>query len=145
MTDLTPLIQRVEAASGADRELDALIQAALRVQSPSLTAKWLEGWAGPWAAGGDRVFLILEDGRRGPNFISMPLSASVDSALFLMERVLPGWDYCLSRGSGEPPMAALAPRHQVAEVEASAATLPLAILSALLRALQAQQEGGEDV
>jgi hypothetical protein len=117
MTDLptlASLLERVEKAEGPDRELDAAIWRVLC-----------------WS---NRDTIIPRDAL---------LTASLDAALALVEEKLPGCNGLLM--FGEPhrnPIMRLAPlypdgRHPV---EAGGATLPLAVLSALLRALIAQKE-----
>lgn len=66
-------------------------------------------------------------------------SDSIDAALALVERVLPGWDICLSHGHGEPWESCIAPPDRAANDIGHAPTLPLAILAALLSALIAKE------
>lgn len=117
--DLATLVERVEAASGADRELDALL---LPIFDPALQVRHNSVWRGKLCCGS------LAD-------CLQPYTASVDAALALVERVLPGWDYCLSKGSDEPACASLAPSDSASVIEVEAHTPAVAILSALLRAL----------
>lgn len=76
MTDLTELLARVEAATGPDRELDAEI--FIRV-----------------ARDGDDSIVYnrqIEKVWIGRDWFDFPrYSGSVDAALALVERVLPGW------------------------------------------------------
>lgn len=89
MTDLTTLIAKLEAAKGPDRELDAEIAATFHYVSHM--PDWVNNWSGKWeAAKSGRVYLIEDSGNRGPNFISDSFTDSIDAAVALAERVLPG-------------------------------------------------------
>lgn len=122
MADLSSLIARVEAATGPDRELDARLDALARNRTGFR-------WGGHYydcdqlvGAGGDDVF---------------PYTSSVDYALALVERLLPGWAVSLTwQPSLNPPIAYC--RIGMAVMPTKGRTLPLAILSALLKALEAQ-------
>lgn len=92
MTDLTALIAKLEAASGPDRELDAEIAATFHYVSNM--PDWVNDWSGRWeAVKSGRVYLIEDSGNRGPNFISDSFTDSIDAAVALAERVLPGWEW----------------------------------------------------
>jgi hypothetical protein len=157
MTDLANLLARVEKAEGGSRELDALIEVAVRWEQaaraglqPEHRATWRANRSGQ-----------VGDGHTTYN--AEPVSASLDAALGLCERVLPGC--CVENlgemrpGCGELSghwLAQLAPRQDRRRMSgpitvenvratldayepASAATAPLALLAACLRALLAQQ------
>lgn len=137
--ELRALKERVEAATGPDRAIDKAIYGGL-----SLRADW----------GGD----LSNHGYGCCAFVAWgpaPLSGSIDAALGLVERVLPGWGGTLVL---DPPSVWLRPT-SAAEIEhyrktgffpnpvpnradgpIEAATLPLGILSALLSALIARAE-----
>lgn len=119
-SDLTSLVERVEGASGADRELDALL---LPVFDPALQVRHNSVWRGKLCCGS------LTD-------CLPPYSASVDAALALVERVLPGCGYDLTfvPGNDHPFDAYLWPDSGGPEI-GEGVTPALAILSALLRAL----------
>jgi hypothetical protein len=111
-TDLTELIERLEKATGPDRELDAAIRDAL--YSPSARVGW------------------------------PPYTASLDAALALVEEKLPcQWvrlDYWTDINI-ERPRASILPKGELIHgFAAHGATLPLALLLALLRALQSQSD-----
>lgn len=145
------LLKRVEEATGPDSALDDALLELIR--SPSLSLKQ-----------------ITEAGERGETVLSGVIwwnhgspTASVDSALALVERVLPGWSYMLDtrpvkaadypewRGNvrvrlygpglvaASFEVSAMAGHHS----EAFGATPPLAVLCALLRAKLAQSETAE--
>ena len=141
MTDLHSLLTRVEAATGPDRELDADIDVAM--------------------FGGETVWLTANytmeqyPASRRPNsaFVGgianehVPLvTASLDAALALVGEMLPGSEF--EMGSTSPPegegqfWAVVWARQKSKRISqiATANTLPLAVLSALLRALIAKQE-----
>lgn len=129
---LLDLQSRVRAATGPDREIDAEIHAA--------------------AFGGAPAYRCSDSTRRsyGPGtvhehdnggfvknaHVTSAYSSSIDAALELVERVLPGVNWEIQRldeGDPEPWFDA-----QVGEALAQARSAPLAILDALLSALIAQ-------
>jgi hypothetical protein len=154
---LNDLLARVEAATGPDREIDASIynamvddggRRAFRVSNWSRgRAPMLGRYHDGWLTGKSEDDIYADDLVR--------FTASIDAALALVERVLPGWGadvgyparmgehhgqpwadvwasrederYRWDRSLGRPT-----PRHS------NAPTVPLAILAALLKALQAQ-------
>lgn len=70
------------------------------------------------------------------------VTANVDAALALVERCLPGWIWEVSGGGDSAPFARLA-KPRFGEIRHVAATVPLAVLAALLRALIAQSHPAE--
>lgn len=118
MTDpaiLRDLLERIEAATGPDRELDYLIANSI----------------GDW----------------GPVDDPFPLTASIDAALALVEKMLPG---CLWEVNGGDPQALSRPLATIwpasnntvqLEIKARGNTPQHAILSALIRALLASPGG----
>lgn len=147
MTDLTTLIERVEAASGADRELDCLIWCEVNAIEPEWQGNCLVagihgivGWIDPGKH--DRNFSCTA-ATTGP--ASVPAySASLDAAMLLVPE---GWKlHFLQDTEFDNPEArhwsvSLRPRHgrwdgtpQGAEVQAFAATPALALLAACLKA-----------
>jgi hypothetical protein len=137
MTDLEQLAKRVGEAKGADRELDADLMVALcgarRVDDYSFYGPNEEHWS----------FGENEDESTAWNGPLPYLTASLDRALALVEAKLPGWSWGVS-GATKPLCDALlyepSMRGFKQKVKASAATPPLALLSALLSALQAQSQ-----
>lgn len=133
---LTELIARLEAATGPDRVLDrdlyALLEdAELRPWRPGARKCW---W---YARGSDRV-LQCSDG-------TALYTASIDAALALVERVLPGWLVSIMIGHGKAvahvrDKSILAP--DKIEGDGYAVTPALAVLLALLRAVEAEKDGG---
>lgn len=130
MADLTALIERLEKADGPDRELDGSIHNRLfgteYVRSPrSVTG-----------------FLTSSENNGCPTVPAY--TASIDAAVALAERVLPGSLYRIEKlgdGSGLPTSkrgwaTAGLPGEQE---QAYAATPALAICIATLRALSAQE------
>ncbi len=144
---LSALLERVEQATGADREIDGLIAQTFGELSPDAywmsrnvygeeTAQWVTGGYGGYG------FPYVDE-----------YTASVDAALELVGRVCPGWfwsvEWCDRSGYGDGPVMALA---QVAPPKewrklmpnhggvAWANTPALALLAALLRAKIAETE-----
>ncbi|MGD9512176.1 MAG: hypothetical protein AB7I59_17935 [Geminicoccaceae bacterium] len=99
------LLDRLERATGSDRDLDAALARAFQIAAPA------------------------------PDY-----TASVDRCLDLVRALLPGWAWHVGwNATGILPYATLhGPQGLVA---ASAATVPLALLKALLRALSVRAPG----
>lgn len=138
MTNLSDLIERVEAATGPDRRLDAEIAAAVRMGLPSgcdwafRFPKWEAApnqtgtvrIIGNWDGNGDHI---------AGNFCSPAYTGSVDTAMTLVPK---RWDWLISKGDDEPAIASVGPADSVSEFMTSAATPALALVAASLRALQ---------
>jgi len=147
MTDLDALRARVGAATGPDRGLDLALGIAL--------AGWRVGTLveGRFVASRDGSGDFVEDHEGGinsvrPGSLYTAWTESIDEALALVERVLPGW------GCGVqlfPASEVLNPDGAQAFVTNGTAyegcdhkTAPLAILSALLAALPASTQEMND-
>jgi hypothetical protein len=81
------LIDRVEKATGPDQELDAALYRELGGEVP--TEFMGTGVKLSWDASG-KAWCYLPGGMR-VSFTPPALTASIDAALALMEKVLPGW------------------------------------------------------
>lgn len=118
-SNLDDLIRRVEAATGPDRELDFDVCAALGLYEaePTYGPHLRRIWHGP------------------------RLTASIDAALALVEKVLPG---CTDTSDASYPEAGiewtLFPDGGDDWITGTAKTRPLAIIAALLRALKQQED-----
>lgn len=144
MTEITELLERVKAATGPDRELDALILLHLNGWTLHEETNPKSGsfafWEGePW----NSVCHNCSGWEA--------LTASIDAALALVERCLPGWvvsDLCQnSRHAGDPWGCELSvyygsdpSKNRSAFSGYDFPSAPLAILGALLTALIAQAE-----
>lgn len=113
---LLSLADRVEGLDGPDSDVDRAVLAALGYTWRGM-AYWFHDDSHIWAG-------------------STHFTASLDDAVTLVPE---GWDYCLSQGVGEPATVSLAPNMRVAEIMVEAATMPLALCAASLRAIA----GGE--
>ncbi len=155
MSKLEELIAELEKATGPDRELDARIAATLephRFDAPGFTPIrpipnfWLDKSEGAirFEGGG------LMDTRFFP-----AVTASVDAAVALVNRVLPGWHWTISNNNRrftdqewKGPWASISsdefnndvPGHEDDYFDAFVATPALSILTAVLRAKLAQEE-----
>jgi hypothetical protein len=119
---MTDLIARLEAATEGSRELDAYVARAVGINvtySNEIT---------PEPCGDDDCYL--------PNY-----TTSIDAALALIERKLPGSYIDLSGPRKYLHIPTPAPNHWRAEIRAQSfgwgATAPLALVLAILRALSA--------
>ena len=93
------LIEKLEAADGPSRELDAEIAVALRLPPPN-APPWFETKFPVWRASVDgKVYGITSGGEDGPWGFSAPFTSSIDAALTLVPE---GWrwqiDYDSHRG-----------------------------------------------
>lgn len=135
------LLERVEAASGPDREIDALVWLALEPDCVNSRQFWLWRSARPKGEQ-DRA---LSDVRLAFARRHAPeITASLDAALALVERVLPGWAPNVGKNVHHG--------HWHAEVQkadeengnlhfgATAASGALALVAALLKASPEQSE-----
>ena len=140
MTDLTDLIARVEKLEGPDREVDDLIAVRVARMKPTTTY------------GHEVLGNLREAPNRSPLY-----TASLDAALALVERVLPGWggmvDFgALMCGAAVHSADLWSPVREVGETEdgfpvdirdearGEAKTPALALILTLLRALQASEK-----
>lgn len=125
MTDLSDLISRVRAATGPDRRLDAEISCAFYF--PDLRPAEPDDFSGAYGytPGNIKVkhgFLMAES-----------FTSSLDDAVALCERVLPGSDWQLCRG-GDCTLIYGARFMEPLVAEASAPTPALALCLAILTA-----------
>lgn len=152
-SDLKALLERVEAATGPDREIDRLVH--FSIVHPWLAdrcVKWL-----PAAFEDVGNFLwwdaarLAEPHKEGYPDYWEPVTSSADAALALFEQEFPGWIFTIARHYGHdnptgPFYADVAsvewvqdaPGSAGQQAEAYGATPALAILSALLKVLIAR-------
>lgn len=124
---LEELLERVEKATGPSLQLDCEIQVALDIRPD-------------WAVGDTRPLVIrdghVEVGEYGPGLITPSYTASIDAALGLVERCLPGKGWQVSELDAGNFVAFV---RREPYTPKPLATAPLAILAALLRALIARE------
>lgn len=139
-SELQSLLERVEKEKGTDREIDADLDVALR------------GGEIQWRQANYTMDMHPVARRPSGNHLGgyehehVPLyTASIDAALALAERVLPGWDYEITGIRAHGAVAILWKEGWRDDWEratrSESATPPLAILAALLKALIAQKQG----
>lgn len=126
---LEALLNRVVKATGPDRELDHLVhdQAVEPI--------------------GSRMYNTKENGGSfiAADVVAPSYTASIDAALALVERVLPGWFWRVGHSTlyaGWATVYREHPNNTTGDGEhfAEAKSAPLAILAALLKALVARDE-----
>jgi len=131
MTDLSDLIERVEKASGPDRDLDT---ALLELSDADFVAQLRRGW---------RDFLPIRETdvaaiRSEAAYVEAhapPYTESLDAAVALCERVLEGWAWNVGTVHfGRDGFMAEVYRNSMVIFEARAPTPALALLLAMLRA-----------
>lgn len=135
MTKPDDLVDRLRAATGPDRELDAEI------------AKALEGVEIQWRQANYTMDLHPVQRYPSTNHIGgygigpVPYyTASVDAALSLVERCLPGQQWMLDKQPENFECVLWDGVTMKAKANEAAPTLPLAILTALLTAMQAERD-----
>lgn len=142
MTDLPPLLERVKAARGPDRELGAEVWLALE-RDTICRSQGYHRWAGLQPKG---LLSSMSDSSalRAYAMAKTPdITSSLDAAIALTERVLPGWEMLLSN-EGEQHnsgwVASIGPRATFTSYEAEACAPALALLAATIAAVIAKQE-----
>jgi len=131
MSDLAELLERVKAATGPDEALgeDIWVAVVPGATRRNIMAEWP----------GERPIWEFSDPERNTIARFTPrITMSIDAALALTERVLPGWTWMMEN-STEKSFVLWKPKAIRATVNEFAVTLPLAILAALLSALIAQE------
>lgn len=137
-------LAEVEGAAGPSRELDARIalhfgwtrERDREVFAPHHEPPW--AWTDP---DGFSCGHVRDEGA------PVALTSSIDAALALVERVLPGWGWGVFVRGGlvQADVCKTSPLRPMPIVAKGCATPALAILSALLRALDARHtDGGSD-
>ena len=150
MTDLTALLERVRAATGADREIDAALMAQSYAQEERHIGAVMEYSDGSEERVKDLVWVDPKTDK-WVSTAAHSYTASIDAALALIERMLPGWvvdDLSQnSRLAGDPWGCQLGLYHGTNPSKNMQAlsghdfpTAPLAILAATLSALIAQAQ-----
>lgn len=135
------LIERLEKASGADQELDLAIFEAIHPKGSLTDSGWR--WTRRKIAPLGVVWYWLDRHKIAQPDYVQKYTASIDAALALVEKVLPGW--ASGYDAGPKTVIAFVDSHDFADrvfgarYTAEAATPPLAILLALLRALKQKQ------
>lgn len=132
MTDYASLIERLEKADGPDRNLDGAIYWHLLEENRAERELW---WVElQFSATPENV-----DWRK-------PFTSSLDAALSLVERKLPGWVWGVTSPDNPEDDPALQRQHFTARlrksvviIRAHAPTPALAVCLALLRALSEQR------
>lgn len=141
--NLSTLRSKLEAATGGDREIDARLHVALFPDekgmvfpgSPSglkgsshdkLSAMDWAAWEALSAARGSDLGMVAN------HHLWPAYTSSLDASLALVGRVLPGADWSLD------PVLAVITLPDLSEHRATGATPALALLAALLSALEAQ-------
>lgn len=142
MTDLAGLIERLELASGPDREIDVWLWALsekvdLEWQGTTLVAGYhgVVGWCDPGKL--SRNFRTNRD-TRGPGSIP-PFTASIDAAVALAEATLPGcrWRVGFDPAEGIMKGSVVGEAPKCASGIGLSDCAPTAMLIATLKAMQA--------
>ena len=148
--DLSALIARLEAAEAGSRELDAEIWAALRSEKIKIT-----GIAQPYGdnSGATQVLFTLPPKRtesatqkRGDFQHAEPATTSIDAALALAERMLPGWrKFVEVVGDGRGSACVFLAHEAIDRPWFHAPTPALALCIAILRAIPNGYEAAGEV
>lgn len=131
------LLERLEGATGPDRELDFALGKTLDHVPANAE------WQGPE----DGSLLLWPGTQEYPGVGTLPsYTASIDAALALVERVLPGWRPSMQQSRAGQFDCYLHSKDETGWLRQShgeAWTLPLAILIATLKALAKSQPSQE--
>lgn len=145
---LAELLERVEKATGPDRELDALIAIATKWKPLGDIQHWIHDWQHGFCIGEAEGFVYLDKAPtpdtkwRAPSY-----TASIDVVLALVERVLPEWTVArIGQSDDKSWSCELRQGHLTSYSDVALGgsffngklTAPLSILAALLRALAAK-------
>lgn len=126
--DLSALIARLESAEAGSRELDAHVEVAVRAIEAAKTGLTREHWA-IWRASSSG---IVGDG--ATQYASAPVTTSLDAALALADRVLPGVRVMVERDHDGKGWAMAQSKPEYPREMADASTPALALCIATLRA-----------
>lgn len=138
MTDLTSLIEKLEKAEGASRGLDAEISAVVEphlFDAPGFTP--IRPIPNFRYDSGENVIRFEGGGLMDVRFFP-PVTSSIDAAVFLAERVLPGWRHAYEKRTNGTCLAWADIADEEPAVPTTAATPALALVLATLRALQSR-------
>lgn len=126
-TDLKGMLERVEAASGPDRDLDQEIATVL------FDVEWRR--ANMYFRGVRRGTkeVLYNSVHRVPEF-----TANLQATMTLVERVLPGWNCSAVKLTPEPCEGYVWEPGHVGNIQGKSATPALALLAALLKAKASQ-------
>lgn len=144
MTDLAALLERVEKAEGPDREIDAELYFWFGMSKRQRTdaLKFRERNC----EGRELYSIAILAGIVAMDYYSTcnPIekyTASLDAAVALVEKMLPGSSWMAARPPEKTGRAVIV-RELVSESEATAATPALALIAALLKELIAKSAQG---
>lgn len=131
------LKERVAKATGPDRELDGLIEQALGILPSEAywsTSNVYGEVVAHWISGGYGAYKYHEP---------EALTASLDAAIALVEMKLPGWGWCCEKTcAGLCRAVVWHPLAKMHDWRANAHTPALALIAALLEALEASKALG---
>ena len=133
MSNLQELLERVEKAEGGDRAIDTALELLLL----SATTKEFPG-ADPRSG----LVLILDAKERWVTCDADEYTASIDAAVALVERMLPGWKVAIhiDTGGGAADAYVWNPESADPQHQAFGETPALALIAALLRAMIAKEK-----
>lgn len=150
MTDLDELLVMVKSATGPDREIDGLVEVEAR-RHEAYRVGLNDVQRAYWQTTPDGM--VYDNATR---YYAPKHSESIDAALALTERVLPGWAWSIHKIEGAPSRAPTkdceadlwVPAVKDADIvwdgprrfRSDGATPPLALLSATLQALIGAKE-----
>lgn len=142
MTTIPALIEKLRGLKGPDREVDAEIDAALRIgtQGGRDGCPWL--WANfpTWRKANLRpgwVEAVHSNGTGGPMWAAEPITASLDLVVDLIERD-GAWDWSIHRDNGEA-IAGVQPASEDG-CDCAGAHAPTPALALLIAFLEAKME-----
>lgn len=138
MTNLSDIIEMLEKAEAGSRELDCWIGYIADLQEDDMS--WRDKID---RYGIDHAVMSAESRRNIWSTVLPRYTTSVDAAISLAEKVLPGWLWVLKQGFEASAMVWSVEIDRDQCPEEYAATPALALTLAILKAKAQQQEGGE--
>ena len=138
MTDRQTLLEKVRACEGADRLLDEALMMAFYTRDVRFIGATCEGCDCPDAPRHKDPVWVDPMTDRWVSTNAYEFTGSVDRALALVAKVLPGWDWMRLAGGR---MLVFDPARHKATFAGEAKTPALALLAALLTALLAEEAG----
>lgn len=143
------LLAKLERATGPDRELDALIDIACGPKPLGDIEHWVNLWDHGWRLGREPGHVYMRQHAGADEYANYPspaVTASLDAALALVERVLPGWGFDITYRAawGNCTACVIANDRRAPPHTGAGATPAFALLSALIRALIATNADGAE-
>lgn len=141
MSVLRDIIDQINEVRQPDRNIDAAIDAALRIGKPSLPG-WTWSRFPEWRATERGIVEAVTTEGRGTWWDSLPFTSSIEAATILAERTLPEWERASLWNNCQGHLARVEDNANFQEgstgswYEGTGSTAAIALCLAVLRALE---------